>query len=1259
MTTSPVTSAAGRSCLLVIGMHRSGTSALTRVLSLLGAALPRQILGADRDNAAGHWEPERLIPAHDALLAEAASSWQDWRPFPKAALAPQRLAHHRAEIRRLVGEEFGDAPLFVLKDPRVCRLVPLYADVLTELGVAVRPVIVFRNPLEVAASLAARNGMGKAHAALLWLRSVLDAERDSRGLPRVIVGYDRLLEEGAAAVADWDRRLGITWPAPMEAVAPLIEVVLRRDLRHHAIAADHLAIDAVTAGWVADAFAALTALARDEADAAAPATLDRVAAEFARLTPILMALETDARSESDALRDEVARRRAAAAAEITALEAENAAREVALTARITALETGAAAQRAELTERIEQAEAAACAREAELTARMERTRAEGVAREAELSNQLGAMRIEVAAREAAALAHVADLETEFATREATLATRAARAEAKLLAREEAAAAAAAAFEDVIAGERTRVEHLRMQYDVLTNSRRYRAASTLASLYHRLPRPIRRSVEWALRKRLRLRLKRQQRIIERSGRFDARYYLHTNPDVSQMEMDPIRHYLLYGAREGRNPSAEFDTRTYLALHPDAGRSGENPLVHALRAGTFWTSGQAQPEVRVDWRPLRSAQLRDVSVIIPVYNGRAHLERLLPALVRNTPRDVEVIFLDDASPDAGVTELIESALGELPRSRLIRSPANRGFVRTVNAAAELARRHFVLLNTDTDVPPGWVERLMAPIFADPGIASATPFSNAATIFSFPQPNVDNRLAGGLSVERIDEAFRSLPKQHWPPAGDLEVPTGVGFCMGINGDVWRELGGFDAEAFGRGYGEENDWCQRSVARGYRHVLVPNLFVHHDHGGSFSAAEKRKLIEDHMAVLTQRWPDYVPAVHAHIARDPWRDVRTRALERLCLANRPLLIFDHALGGGANAYRQQLVRRADAAGQPAVVVTYRSGPEALGAEFHFSGAEATRTAPQLEQLVDPVLLGSGAELVYNDLVGWPQPLATVALLRSLAERADVHTRVLLHDFYPLCPSYTLLDDSTRFCGVPADMAECRRCLAGNPHAHLAADPGQWRAVWGSFLEAADEIVCFSPSSRAILSRAYPALGERVLVRPHDPVTTITRAARVVAGRPLTVGVIGGINVAKGARVVMGLCEHLLTVDREARVVVIGEVDPAEQRAFSNLTIHGRYAPADLLALVEHHGVNACLMPSIWPETFSYVTQEIMAMELPLVCFDLGAPAERVRDYRYGAVIEPGPAAAVCDALERVRQRREVCEKGGQGPEITTSGRRK
>jgi hypothetical protein len=178
--------AARRTCIMVLGMHRSGTSALTRAISLLGAELPKNMLGANPSNPAGHWEPARLIELHDQMLAEAGSSWDDWRSFDSSDLGASRLRFYKAEIARLIDEEYGSAPLFVLKEPRISRFVPLYTEILKRMRIDVCYVLIQRNPLAVIASLANRDGFTPGFSSLLWLRHELEAESATRGRSRTL-----------------------------------------------------------------------------------------------------------------------------------------------------------------------------------------------------------------------------------------------------------------------------------------------------------------------------------------------------------------------------------------------------------------------------------------------------------------------------------------------------------------------------------------------------------------------------------------------------------------------------------------------------------------------------------------------------------------------------------------------------------------------------------------------------------------------------------------------------------------------------------------------------------------------------------------------------------------------------------------------------------------------------------------------------------------------------------------------------------------
>ena len=177
---------------------------------------------------------------------------------------------------------------------------------------------------------------------------------------------------------------------------------------------------------------------------------------------------------------------------------------------------------------------------------------------------------------------------------------------------------------------------------------------------------------------------------------------------------------------------------------------------------------------------------VDIVIPVHDGLTHLERLFSTLFEHTDASHRILLADDASTDPAVAALLGVAAAR-PNVRILRSETNLGFVATVNRAMAAISGHAILLNTDTEVPRGWVERLMRPIVGEPRVASATPFSNSAAMFGFPLPERVNPLPAGLALRQVDEAFARLSPAFDP---SLEAPTGIGFCMGVN--LGRMAGG-----------------------------------------------------------------------------------------------------------------------------------------------------------------------------------------------------------------------------------------------------------------------------------------------------------------------------------------------------------------------------------------------------------------------------------------------------------------------------------
>ena len=220
-----------RTAILVLGMHRSGTSALARLIGYLGAALPADAIDAHSDNARGYWESAAIVKADDQLLRVARSSWFDPRPLDLSRLEASALRSRKDRIWEAVTAAFGDAPLMAIKDPRQCRFVPTIVETLAEHGVAARAVLMLRSPQAVGRSIASRDGTTPAFAQLLWLRHMIDAERASRGLKRAVIGFDAMLADWRDAAHRLLPLIGGTMPESETAAA--IDGFLDPALRHH------------------------------------------------------------------------------------------------------------------------------------------------------------------------------------------------------------------------------------------------------------------------------------------------------------------------------------------------------------------------------------------------------------------------------------------------------------------------------------------------------------------------------------------------------------------------------------------------------------------------------------------------------------------------------------------------------------------------------------------------------------------------------------------------------------------------------------------------------------------------------------------------------------------------------------------------------------------------------------------------------------------------------------------------------------------
>ena len=221
-----------RVAIVVAGMHRSGTSLLARVLTALGAHLPEDRIGPGAGNPFGHWEPRNVVALNNRILAACDRQPIDPRPMPAGWVAAARRDGAVRAISERVAQDYGGAAVLLLKDPRLCRLLPLYGEALARLDIEMRVILCLRHPMEVAQSLVARDGLSPGMAALAWLRHVLEAEANSRGCRRAWVGYPDLVADCEGTMGVTGRRLGFPWRAGIEWNSLYIRMLVQPEQRH-------------------------------------------------------------------------------------------------------------------------------------------------------------------------------------------------------------------------------------------------------------------------------------------------------------------------------------------------------------------------------------------------------------------------------------------------------------------------------------------------------------------------------------------------------------------------------------------------------------------------------------------------------------------------------------------------------------------------------------------------------------------------------------------------------------------------------------------------------------------------------------------------------------------------------------------------------------------------------------------------------------------------------------------------------------------
>jgi GT2 family glycosyltransferase len=705
---------------------------------------------------------------------------------------------------------------------------------------------------------------------------------------------------------------------------------------------------------------------------------------------------------------------------------------------------------------------------------------------------------------------------------------------------------------------------------------------------------------------------------------------TGPDGQDMLGSPL------------DPFADQDAHVAAALRIAAAYpTGSAELTH----GDAAPSPALRADAPVPDRPVGAdSRRRATTVVIPVRDGGSVVLRCLDSVLASRPGTARILVIDDASSDRAIIAALDGLVRQR-RITLLRHDRSRGFPAAANAGIQAAKgRDVVLLNSDTLVPPGWLERLRDAAYGAPDIGTVTPLSNDASILSYPGLAGDNPKPDQGATNRLD----SLATRANGTAV-VDIPVGVGFCVYLRRDCLTAVGLFRADLFAQGYGEENDLCLRARRLGWRNVALTGLFVGHHGSATFGdptyGGSTQHLRQRNGRLVEQLHPGYQTLIHRFLKVGTLADSRRRIdllawKERGRQWRQAALLITHDDGGGverrlrlsaevhADAGRRPIMLRPaeTASGEPAIAVRDGLTDDLPNLVF---------AMPRERQALLRLLRASKADCIeVHHLADYPASIYD--LIPQLGLPYDVH----VHDYALFCPRVSLVAAYNRFCGEP-DLRDCEACVADHGHfLKEAIGVAALRLRSAGFLAGARRVVVPADDVGLRMRRHFPPLSS-VTVPHEDDITTIQTVVyrndrfRKQRGSRPSVCIVGAIGVHKGYEVLLACARDADRRDLDLEFIVIGHtIDDERMMRTRRVFVTGQFEPGEAVELIAAQHAGFGFVPSVCPETWCLALGDLWRAGLRAAAFDIGAPAERIRRTGCGIILPLGlPANAINDRL--------------------------
>lgn len=629
---------------------------------------------------------------------------------------------------------------------------------------------------------------------------------------------------------------------------------------------------------------------------------------------------------------------------------------------------------------------------------------------------------------------------------------------------------------------------------------------------------------------------------------------------------------------------------------------------------------------------------IDIIIPIYNAYEYTVECIKSIMKHTDlQKNRLILINDKSPDARIKEYLDQLeIKPNEQIQILHNEVNLGFVGTVNRGMSLSQNDVILLNSDTEVTAKWVEKMSTAAKRNPNIGTVTALTNNGTICSVPNFCEDNNLPEGLTLDEYAEIIENTSLKMYPT-----IPTAVGFCMYIKREVINKVGLFDKETFGKGYGEENDFCCRALEHGYYHILCDDTFIYHKGSTSF-LGDKEKFIKHNLEILNNRYPYYNGMIEEFVKTNPIEDIHTNIKLQLKLRNgKSNVLFvlhndffkgeNHPIGG-TEYHTKDIIDYLEEVNSFIMYVK----KETIHLEAILDG-EVQKFKFKL-----PGFIGNLQWSDYNyrkevskildyfriDSVHIQHLRTHTFDVVDLANEKNIPVYITLHDFYAICPKVNLLDDENKYCLNIQSEEKCKKCLkkAFGYNESILED---WHENFYRILKKVNRIFTPSESAKRIISNFYKKLDTNfdlnIEVKEHgiEPVN-IEEITCDSTNNKFKIAFIGGLAPYKGSQ----LAYELIKKDQSEKFEwhIFGNIgdEGLLQLEKDNLIKHGRYERNEIVELLVKNKIDLVCILSIWPETYSYTISESILAQKPMLVVDIGALGDRIREYNCGWTIEVG-----------------------------------